>query len=67
MLEVGRKTQYATPSINPPSMKNKWCVVLYSLFSPFPALDEKKEPVRKRAGWMELVAQRRSKDGIVLI
>ena len=23
-------------------MKNKWCVVLYSLFSPFPALDEKK-------------------------
>ena len=38
MPGVGRKTQYATPSINPPSMKNKWCVVLHSSFFPFPAL-----------------------------
>ena len=32
--------------------------MLYSLFSPIPCLkDDKKEPVRMKADWMELVAQ----------
>ena len=41
------------------------CVVLFVL--PIPCLkDDKKEPVRKRADWMELVARRRSIDVIML-
>ena len=42
------------------------CVVLLVL--PIPCLkDDEKEPVRKRADWMELVAQRRSTDGIIRV
>ena len=42
------------------------CVELLVL--PIPCLkDDEKEPVRKRADWMELVAQRRSTDGIIRV
>ena len=42
------------------------CVVL--LVFPITCLkDDKKEPVRMKADWMELVAQRRSLDGIIRV
>ena len=56
---IGLDTKYATTSINPPPMKNS--VVLHSLFAPIPCPnDEIKGTVRKKADWMELVAQWRS-------
>ena len=57
--------RYKPTQLGASSMKKQmmYCVVLLVL--PIPCLnDDKKEPVRKRAGWMELVAKRRSTDGI---
>ena len=48
------------------SLQMVCCVELLVL--PIPRIkDDEKEPVRKRADWMELVAQRRSTDDIIRV
>ena len=53
--------------VDKPALNEKQMACCVELFVfPIPCLkDDEKEPVRNRADWMELVAQRRSTDGII--